>query len=193
MMHITVAGTDIDYEMSWAKVQRRVAQLIKDDRFYTQEEYDRLDDVDPIAIRETLAERGIVNGELVDPEALDRDPFIQQVVADAQQIASADAPARFSLRVIPFEAGMIGIWDSSIQKYYGEGGVLVRHARQDEAAEYLANLQSIYNLPRELVCTTANNVEYRIGDSVRASFDDSSVVMVIDHGCYIFMPMSLAL
>lgn len=30
-LHITVAGTDIDYEMSWAKVQRRVAQLIKDD------------------------------------------------------------------------------------------------------------------------------------------------------------------
>ena len=180
-LHITVAGTDIDYEMSWAKVQRRVAQLIKNDKFYTQEEYDRLDDVDPIAIRETLAERGIVNGELVDPEALDRDPFIQQVVADAENLASADTPARFSLRVIPFEAGMIGIWDSSIQKYYGEGGVLVRHARQDEAAEHLANLQSIYNLPRELVCTTANNVEYRIGDSVRASFDDSSVVMVIDH------------
>jgi len=180
-LHITIAGTDIDYEMSWAKVQRRVAQLIKDDRFYTQEEYDHLDDVDPIAIRETLAERGIVNGELVDPEKLDNDPFIQQVVADAENLASADAPTRFSLRVIPFEAGMIGIWDSSIQKYYGEGGVLVRHARQDEAAEHLANLQSIYNLPRELVCTTANNVEYRIGDSVRASFDDSSVVMVIDH------------
>ena len=78
-LHITVAGTDIDYEMSWAKVQRRVAQLIKGDKFYTQEECDRLDDVDPIAVRETLSERSIVNGELVDPEALDRDPFIQQV------------------------------------------------------------------------------------------------------------------
>ena len=181
-LHITVTGTDIDYEMSWAKVQRRIAQLIKDDKFYTQEEYDRLDDVDPIAVREALAERGIVNGELVDPEALDRDPFIQQVKADVKEITSADASTRFSLRVIPFEAGMIGIWDSSIQKYYGEGGVLVRHARQDEAAEYLANLQAIHNLPRELVCTTAANNEYRIGDNVRSSFDDnSSVVMVIDH------------
>ena len=181
-LHITVTGTDIDYEMSWAKVQRRIAQLIKDDKFYTQEEYDRLDDVDPIAIRETLAERGIVNGELVDPEALDRDPFIQQVEADVKEITSADASTRFSLRVIPFEAGMIGIWDSSIQKYYGEGGVLVHYARQDEAAEYLANLQAIHNLPRELVCTTAENNEYRIGDNVRSSFDDnSSVVMVIDH------------
>lgn len=86
-LHITVTGTDIDYEMSWAKVQRRIAQLIKEDRFYTQEEYDRLDDVDPIAIRETLSQRGIVNGELVDPEALDRDPFIQQVVSDIEQIS----------------------------------------------------------------------------------------------------------
>lgn len=86
-LHITVTGTDIDYEMSWAKVQRRIAQLIKEDRFYTQEEYDRLDDVDPIAIREALAQRGIVNGELVDPEALDRDPFIQQVVSDVEQIS----------------------------------------------------------------------------------------------------------
>ena len=86
-LHITITGTDIDYEMSWAKVQRRIAQLIKEERFYTQEEYDRLDDVDPIAIRETLAERGIVNGELVDPEALDRDPFIQQVMNDVEQIS----------------------------------------------------------------------------------------------------------
>ena len=86
-LHITITGTDIDYEMSWAKVQRRIAQLIKEDRFYTQEEYDRLDAVDPIAIRETLAERGIVNGELVDPEALDRDPFIQQVMNDVEQIS----------------------------------------------------------------------------------------------------------
>ena len=86
-LHITVAGTDIDYEMSWAKVQRRVAQLIKEERFYTEAEYDSLDNIDPIAIREALAERGIVNGELVDPEALDRDRFIQQVEADAQRIA----------------------------------------------------------------------------------------------------------
>lgn len=79
-LHITVTGTDIDYEMSWAKVQRRIAQLIKEDRFYTQAEYDRLDDIDPIAIRETLAQHGIVNGEVVDSEKLDADPFIQQVM-----------------------------------------------------------------------------------------------------------------
>ena len=34
--------------LPWPKVQRRIAQLIKEDRFYTQVEKDNLDDVDPI-------------------------------------------------------------------------------------------------------------------------------------------------
>ena len=78
--------------LSWAKVQRRIAQLIKADKFYTQEEIDNLDDVDPVAIRERLAQAGIVNGEVVDPDALDHDPFIQQVMADAEQIAREEQP-----------------------------------------------------------------------------------------------------
>jgi len=31
-----------------------------------------------------------VNGEAVDPETLDRDPFIRQVMADAEQIAQEE-------------------------------------------------------------------------------------------------------
>ena len=50
------------------------------DRFYTEEEQDRFDDIDPIAIREALGERGIVNGQVADPEKLDNDPFIQRVI-----------------------------------------------------------------------------------------------------------------
>ena len=53
---VTVDGAAGD--VPWPKVQRRIAQLIKEDRFYTQVEQDNLDDVDPIAIREALAERG---------------------------------------------------------------------------------------------------------------------------------------
>ena len=86
-LHISLAGQDGqpggEVTLSWAKVQRRIAQLIQTEQFYTQEEYDRMDDVDPVAIREHLAQAGIVNGEVVDPEALDRDPFIRQVMADA--------------------------------------------------------------------------------------------------------------
>ena len=82
--------------LPWPKVQRRIAQLIKEDRFYTQVEQDNLDDVDPIAIREAMAQRGIVDGHVVDPEKLDNDPFIQQVMRDVEAISrettQADQP-----------------------------------------------------------------------------------------------------
>ena len=89
-LFISRAGNPDVVELTWAKVQRRISQLIEADDFYTDRERDNLDDVDPVAIREALAERGIVNGELVDPAALDRDPFIQQVTADAERIAQEE-------------------------------------------------------------------------------------------------------
>ena len=57
------------------------------------DEADPLDDIDPAAIREELARNGIVNGEVVDPEALARNPFIQQVEADVAAIAAEEASA----------------------------------------------------------------------------------------------------
>ena len=82
--------------LPWPKVQRRIAQLIKEDRFYTEAEQDRFDSIDPIAIREALAERGIVNGQVVDPEKLDNDPFIQQVMADVERAAGGDEPEAYT-------------------------------------------------------------------------------------------------
>ena len=144
-LHFTVTGTDIDYEMSWAKIQRRIAQLIKEDRFYTQEEYDRLDDVDPIAIRETLAQRGIVNGELVDPEALDRDPFIQQVMNDVEQIAAEEIPADERFFVIDLERGSkkaYAIWDDRTGDYYvDEEGVTEEFDSEWLAQDYLQQVK----------------------------------------------------
>ena len=84
------AGSPEETQLPWPKVQRRLAQLIQEDRFYTEEEQNRFDDIDPIAIREALEERGIVNGQVADPEKLDNDPFIQQVVSDVGQIADAE-------------------------------------------------------------------------------------------------------
>lgn len=48
------------------------------------EEHDELDDVDPAVIRQQLEDAGIVNGELVDEDKLNSDPFIQRVMADAE-------------------------------------------------------------------------------------------------------------
>ena len=89
-LFVVRAGSPEETQMPWPKVQRRLAQLIQEDRFYTEEEQDRFDNIDPIAIREALEERGIVNGQVADPEKLDNDPFIQQVVSDVEQIAAAE-------------------------------------------------------------------------------------------------------
>ena len=90
-LFVVRAGSPEEMQLPWPKVQRRLAQLIQEDRFYTEEEQDRFDNIDPIAIREALEERGIVNGQVADPEKLDNDPFIQQVMSDAEQIAAAEA------------------------------------------------------------------------------------------------------
>ena len=89
-LFVVRAGSPEETQLPWPKVQRRLAQLIQEDRFYTEEEQDRFDDIDPIAIREALEERGIVNGQVADPEKLDNDPFIQQVMSDVEQIAAAE-------------------------------------------------------------------------------------------------------
>ncbi len=135
--HISVDGAEMD--LSWAKVQRRIAQLIQADKFYTQEEMDNLDDVDPVAIRERLAQAGIVDGEVVDPEALDRDPFIQQVMSDAEQVAQEEGqpepPTPDPVPVVP-PAENFHITD----EHLGEGG---------PKAKFRANMDAI-NLLKEL-------------------------------------------
>ena len=100
---VTVDGAAGD--VPWPKVQRRIAQLIKEDRFYTEAEQDRFDNIDPIAIREALAERGIVNGQVVDPEKLDNDPFIQQVMRDVEAVAAEEQAEAASKPPVPDLSG----------------------------------------------------------------------------------------
>ena len=154
--------------LSWAKVQRRIAQLIKTDEFYTE------------------AERGIVGGNVVDPEKLNSDPIIQHVMQDVEQTATQekamDAPDRFSIRLLPYEGGITGIWDDAIKKYYGEGGRLLRFAEQVNAIDYLAAIQRTHNIPEAVIFTTPDGSTYHPGDHLLASFDpDNKVSMVIDH------------
>ena len=56
------------------------------DEMYRQKQGEREDfsDIDPLAIRQNLAQRGIVNGQVVDTDALNNDPFIRQVMADTE-------------------------------------------------------------------------------------------------------------
>ena len=90
-LHVTLTGNGEEAALPWPKAQRRIAQLIQQDRFYTDEEQDRFDNIDPIAIREALAQSGIVNGEVVDPDALANNPFIRQVREDVERVMGDEA------------------------------------------------------------------------------------------------------
>ena len=86
-LFVVRAGSPEEMQLPWPKVQRRLAQLIQEDRFYTEEEQDRFDDIDPIAIREALEERGSVNGQVADPEKQEND---QKVMSEVEQEANEE-------------------------------------------------------------------------------------------------------
>ena len=96
------AGSPEGIELPWPAVQRRIARLIKEDRFFTQVEQDNFDDVDPTAIREALERSGIVGGQVADPERAESDPFIQQVMADAEQASASPEEAPDGTGEAPF-------------------------------------------------------------------------------------------
>ncbi len=182
-------GNSEPVTLSWAKVQRRIAQLIQSDSFYTEQEQDNFDNIDPIAIREALAERGIVNGQVVDAEANRNSPFVRQVMADVEQIAAQeaqaaymDSPDRFSIRLHPNEGGITGIWDSALDLFYEEGGQVLRFAEQSNAIDYLSSIQRSRGMePDAPVFTTPLGNAYRVGDGFSSTAaEQRDTLMVVE-------------
>ena len=147
-------GNSEPVTLSWAKVQRRIAQLIQSDNFYTEQEQDNFDNIDPIAIREALAERGIVGGRIVDAEANRNSPFVRQVMADVEQIAAQErkaqqeepafAPAdRF--HVVSLDRGfrtLYAVWDDETHGYHVDAdGVTEEFTSEWQAEAYRLELQ----------------------------------------------------
>ena len=71
-----------EQRLKWSEVEKRIHVLIATGQYW--DEAEQTVPTEGEILRERLAERGIVNGQLVDPEKLDSDPFIRQVVADAE-------------------------------------------------------------------------------------------------------------
>ena len=147
-LFIVRAGSPETAELSWAKVQRRIAQLIREDNFYTEAERDNFDDIDPVAIREALAERGIVGGKVVAPEKLNSDPFIQRVMRDTERIAEQEEPTlapadRF--HVVSLDRGfrtLYAVWDDETHGYYVDAdGVTEEFTSEWQAEAYRLELQ----------------------------------------------------
>ena len=188
-LFIVRAGSPETAELSWAKVQRRIAQLIQSDNFYTEQEQDNFDNIDPIAIREALAERGIVNGQVVDAEANRNSPFVRQVMADVERIAVQeaqaaymDSPDRFSIRLHPNEGGITGIWDSALDRFYEEGGQVLRFAEQSNAIDYLSSIQRSRGMEPDVpVFTTPLGNAYRMGDGFSSTAAEQwDTLMVVE-------------
>ena len=182
-------GNSEPVTLSWAKVQRRIAQLIQSDSFYTEQEQDNFDNIDPIAIREALAERGIVNGQIVDAEANRNSPFVRQVMADVERIAAQeaqaahmDSPDRFSIRLHPNEGGITGIWDSALDRFYEEGRQVLRFAEQSNAIDYLSSIQRSRGMePDAPVFTTPLGNAYRVGDGFSSTAaEQRDTLMVVE-------------
>ena len=147
-------GNSEPVTLSWAKVQRRIAQLIQSDSFYTEQEQDNFDNIDPIAIREALAERGIVNGQIVDAEANRNSPFIRQVMADVERIAAQERKAQQEepafdpadrFHVVSLDRGfrtLYAVWDDENHGYYVDAdGVTEEFTSEWQAEAYRLELQ----------------------------------------------------
>ena len=74
-----VNGVGAATDLSWTKVQRHLARLVKEGRFFTQKEQDRFEDIYPAAIREHLEQAGDK------PSA-----FVDQVMANVERIAEQE-------------------------------------------------------------------------------------------------------
>ena len=147
-------GNSEPVTLSWAKVQRRIAQLIQSDSFYTEQEQDNFDNIDPIAIREALAERGIVNGQIVDAEANRNSPFVRQVMADVERIAAQERKAQQEepafdpadrFHVVSLDRGfrtLYAVWDDETHGYYVDAdGVTEEFTSEWQAEAYRLELQ----------------------------------------------------
>ena len=147
-------GNSEPVTLSWAKVQRRIAQLIQSDNFYTEQEQDNFDNIDPIAIREALAERGIVNGQIVDAEANRNSPFIRQVIADVERIAAQERKAQQEepafdpadrFHVVSLDRGfrtLYAVWDDETHGYHVDAdGVTEEFTSEWQAEAYRLELQ----------------------------------------------------
>lgn len=81
VFQVPLSSTDQTETLPWAKVQRHLAKLVKEDRFFTEEEHDNFADIDTDYVWERL-------------ESSEESPFVRQVMEDAARMEQENAPAK---------------------------------------------------------------------------------------------------
>ncbi len=136
----------------------------------TATEIDTFADVDPSAIRENLAEHGIVNGEVVNPEALGNSPFIQQVMNDTEP------SSRFEVRQlsVPFEGEKYAVYDNETDDFYvTEDNLTHWFDTEEDALADLANISAQNDVVAEI---REPEIPYNVGDVIYLENDTPYVI-----------------
>lgn len=143
-----LANLDFDEMVAFTEEEYNKQQTQKKQTEVQQTEDDPFPEIDPAAIRRTLAERGIVDGKVIDPDKLNADPFIQRVMADAEQ-ASARAP-QSDKRFSPIETeNGYAVWDNIRDEIYvDDEGVSEEFTSRWQAEEYAHQLNQVDTLAR---------------------------------------------
>ena len=141
-----LANLDFDEMVAFAEEEYNKQQTQKKQTEVQQTEDDPFPEIDPAAIRRTLAERDIVDGKVINPDKRNAAPFIQQVMADVEQ-ATARVPQsdeRFS--PIEVENGY-AVWDNIRDEIYvDDEGVSEEFTSRWQAEEYARQLKHVKTL-----------------------------------------------
>ena len=126
---ITKTGSKETVELSWAKVQRRVAQLIQADNFFTEQDRDDFADIDPAVIRENLES----------PAAQER---VDAMLEAAEKIAAESAVEPYERFSVVETASGYAIWDDLHDGYYlDDEGVSEDFTSEWQANAYLEEIR----------------------------------------------------
>ena len=104
----------------------------------------------------------------------------EDTIQTERQETFHESPDRYSIRLMPYSGGKVAVWDDSIKKYLGGNGQIYLFAEQEEAIDYLAELQRKDGIPEAVIFTTKKGTAYHPGDNFTASFGNGEVRIVID-------------
>ena len=171
-LFIVRAGSPEAMELPWPKVQRYLAQLVREDRFFTEQELDRFNDVDTASVRESLSS----------PEAQQRTDAMMET---AEKTAAEDAePSYERFSVIETDDGY-AIWDDLHDDYYvDDAGVTESFKSEWQAEDYLQQVRQETSGKEAAEWQYVEQaklppLEYTVGDHFRNVTDTGSSEFVL--------------
>ena len=95
---------------------------------------------------------------------------------------TSESPDRYSIRLLPNEGGITGIWDAELNRFYEEDGQVLRFAEQNNAIQHLSDIKRVHGIEQaEPIFTTPTGIAYHIGEVLSSKAEErQGVDMVID-------------